>query len=132
MKVASGAQGKRKRSVRSLRAAAVLIFCLGGMLTAFPQKDRQVTKLQGRVYYQEKSETYPAAYVRLTLTREFERRAGKMDSAMTVYTGRDGWFYFTVVPGNYVLDVLGPDKKPVRSYRVVASGESTMLKIMLP
>lgn len=132
MKVAPGPNVALRRCVKSLGAAVLLLACLGGAPPASPQS--QTTKLQGRVYYKGKSEPYPASYVRVTVTSEADKNSGRTTSTKAVYTGRDGWFYFTVPAGTYILEIWGSDsKKPLTSYRVRAAGPTTTIKmIVLP
>lgn len=122
-----------RRCVALFGALLILCVCLGGAPSAFPQQQQEFTRLQGKVYYKGTSEPYPAAYVRVTVTTERDKRVGRTNSMKEVYTGRDGWFYFTVTPGYYVLEVWSSSRRPVASYKVRAAGPSITLKtIVLP
>lgn len=129
MKVTLDTESKGRRGVRSLCLAGILVACLGCMLPAFSQVP--LTRLQGSVYYKGKSAPYPASYVRLTLTTEYEKRTGRTNSVKEVYTGRDGWYYFTVPSGVYILEVWGSNKKLVSSYKIKAIGQSTTIKMII-
>ncbi len=68
----------------------------------------QAAVVRGRI---ERSEGYPAPYMRVTLN-------GPAGESNPVYTGNDGQYYFRDIPaGTYVLEIWNQRDRPT-SYRI--------------
>jgi hypothetical protein len=102
------------------------IIIVAGGLPAVAQKP---LRLRGRIERTgDSKKNYPAAYTRVTLSPR-----GIKTRLFGTYTGSDGMFYFYVSPGNYVLQVLGQDSKPIATYYVQVKDKNVDLNpIVLP
>ncbi len=109
-----------------LMSLIILVFAIPS-INAQTQKLNQDTKVRGKVVRIVKSKSYPAAYVRVTVAPHEAK-----DRRNSVYTGSDGFFYFLVKKGNYILEVWNSQNKLIASYNVVANNPNVDLEIKIP
>jgi hypothetical protein len=114
------ARARRTVSASSVLLSALLVAtaCLWAAVFAGAQNSNSrkrptqqvaLATVRGRIDKKGNVRTYPAAYVKVTLTP----RAYKddMEHTMLVYTGPDGMYYFNVPPGSYILRIWLNDKQ---------------------
>lgn len=82
-------------------------------------KIEQIVLVRGKIERQGKP-NYPAAYVTVELSRRFDKSRGLLG-----YTGPDGFYYFRVAPGSYVLKVKISDKES-KSYLIEVKAQKTV------
>ncbi len=118
-----------KQSSKVYRLWVVLLFIVIIVSAEAPVVAQKTFRVRGRIERMgDSGKKYPATYTRVTIKARASKRW-----MLGVYTGSDGMFYFYVEPGDYSLQILGSDSKPIATYYLqVKKTNVDLAPILLP
>jgi hypothetical protein len=118
-------------SCRSRLSNSVAITILALIISAvfvgevYAQRVTSTATVRGKIQRQQQSRTYPASYVRVTLTP----RSNKSGRSLS-FTGNDGMYYFRdLQSGTYLLEVWASPNKRITSRDVVVPGNMPYIDV---